>query len=100
MRPVGLKFDFGTLVFVRRCMGQATSHARCASEEPLRLCLEGQSAHVGRVLMCSASLTMTLACTLTTRPGGNWRVFRLQVPGFTSLRLSAVIDVLHSRPGK
>lgn len=44
MRSVGLKFALRdhfclvhTFVFVRRCMGQGTSHARCASEEPRRL---------------------------------------------------------------
>ena len=108
MRSVGLKFVLrdhsfllGTFVFVRRCMGHSTSHARFASEEPLRLCAGDQSAHSARELMCSASFMMVaLACTLTTRPGGNWRIFRLQLHGFLSLRLWTVIDVLRSRPGK
>jgi hypothetical protein len=33
--------------------------------------------------MCTASFMMVaLACILTTRPEGNWRIFRLQVHGF------------------
>ena len=108
MRSVGLKLALRdhiclvhTFVFVRRCMGQGTSHAHCASEEPLRLVAShvgGQSAHSERELMCTASLMMVAqACILTTRPEGNWRIFRLQLHGFLSLRLWAVIDVQRGR---
>lgn len=68
MRSVGLKLALRdhiclvhTFVFVRRCMGQGTSHAHCASEEPLRLVASyvgGQSSHSKRELMCTASFMM------------------------------------------
>jgi len=78
-------------------MGQGTSHANGASEEPLRLVASyvgDQSAHSKRVLMCTASFMMVAqACILTTRPEGNWRIFRLQPHGFMSLRLWAIIVV-------
>ena len=44
--------------------------------------------------MCTASFMMVaLACIFTTRPEGNWRIFRLQLHGFLCLRLWPVIDV-------